>query len=101
MTTLLIVNYSIKDAQRFNEYRAVARPAILAGGGRLLTLADSTDLGEARAAGGTTAVLVFADRETALSTYQSDAYQAALAVRLEATSHSSAVLVDLPPGVEL
>jgi uncharacterized protein (DUF1330 family) len=102
MAALIIVNYDVDDSEGLDAYRKVARPALTAGGSStLVNTAETIDLGEGPGAGHQTVVLRFDSIETARAAWESDEYQAALPMRLAATTPRSAILVETLPGVEI
>ncbi|MEY2960088.1 MAG: hypothetical protein RLZZ01_2656 [Actinomycetota bacterium] len=102
MAALIIVNYDVVDPDGMETYRSVARPALADRGSTALVNTSSTvDLGEGPGAGTNTVVLRFDSVEAAREAWFSEAYQAALPMRLAAISPRSAVLVETLPGVEI
>lgn len=102
MAALIIVNYDVDDADALDAYRKVARPALAGHGSTgLVNTAATIDLGEGPGAGHQTVVLRFDSVEAARTAWESDEYQAALPLRLAATTPHSAILVETLPGVEI
>ena len=75
-----IVRVAVRDAQRYPEYLAAARPAFEKFGANFIVRGGSFDVmeGEAR---DRNVVIEFADRATAKACYNSPEYQAAKVIR--------------------
>ena len=102
MAALIIVNYDVDDPDALDAYRKVARPVLAARGSTgLVNTAATIDLGEGPGAGHQTVVLRFDSVEAARTAWESEEYQAALPLRLAATTPHSAILVETLPGVEI
>ena len=87
-----IVRVSVRDAQRYPEYLAAARPAFEKFGANFIVRGGSFDVmeGEAR---DRNVVVEFADRATAMACYQSAEYQQAKAIR-QACAEADFIIID-------
>jgi uncharacterized protein (DUF1330 family) len=88
MAAYLIVEHSITDAAKFEEYRAKAAPTIAKHGGRYLTKGGSHKMPE----GGhwrpdRVVVIEFPDMDSLNAWYMSSEYQPLIALRKESTSN--------------
>ena len=88
MAAYLIVEHSITDAAKFEEYRAKAAPTIAKHGGRYLTKGGSHKMPE----GGhwkpdRVVVIEFPDMDSLNAWYMSPEYQPLIALRKESTSN--------------
>jgi uncharacterized protein (DUF1330 family) len=95
MGALLVVNYDVNDQTMLGEYRPVAGPLLVGEAlGQVITISsDTVDLAEGTPAGSDTVVLRFASVEAAQAARQSDAYQAIINKRLNATTPKIAFIV--------
>ncbi len=91
-----IVRVAARNAERYPEYVAAARPAYEKFGARFLVRGGRCDTKEGMARE-RTVVVEFKDYETALACYQSPEYQAAKAIR-NAIADADFVIAE---GVEL
>ena len=98
MPCFLIVNYSVENPEMYGEYAAAAGPALKMGEvTKLLAIDPKTDQLEGEGAGHQTVVVKFDSKEQAREIIGSDAYQAIVGKRLDATSKHFAILVDALP----
>jgi uncharacterized protein (DUF1330 family) len=97
MTAYLIANYDVVDADGYLDYQSKAAPIMT--GGKLLVLDTSSNAKEGEP-GHQTVVIEYPDRETAEAAYESDEYQAVVAIRHAATANGRAVIVEgfVPPS---
>jgi len=75
-----IVRVTVRDAERYPDYLAAARPAFEKFGARFLVRGGAHDTMEGSARE-RNVVVEFADRDTAMACYRSSKYQAAKAIR--------------------
>ncbi len=96
MPALLIVNYDVKDRAALDGYRQAAGPLLVGPdlGEAFAISSDTVDLGEGTPAGKDTVVLKFASVEAAKAAWHSDAYQAVINQRLDATFPKIAFIVE-------
>ena len=92
MTAYLVANYDVVDADAYRDYQSKASP-LMEGGARILVLDPASTVKEGEA-GAQTVVIEYPSREAALAAYESDGYQAAVGIRLGATTNGRAVIVD-------
>lgn len=96
MTAYLIVNYELVDQAGYDAYRA-ADPGTALGipdTCQLLARDPNTTQLEGEGAGPRTVILQFDSVEIARTAYESEAYQAMLPHRLNASTRHFAILVD-------
>ena len=91
MAAYLIVNYDVTDPDGYRSYQKQAGPIME--GGKLLVLDAASERLEGDA-GAQTVVIEYPDRETALKAYRSDAYQAVVGIRHDATAKHRAMIAD-------
>jgi uncharacterized protein (DUF1330 family) len=84
MPAYVIVNVRVRDPERYRDYAAGTPAAIARFGGRFLVRGGEVDVREGSWSPERVVVLEFPDREAARAWYESDEYQALLAVRQEA-----------------
>ncbi len=96
MGALMIVNYDVADRTALDAYRKVAAPLLVGPNlGTAVAISDATiDLGEGHAAGRDTVILRYESVEAAEAAYRSEAYQAILPDRLNATTPKMAFIVE-------
>ncbi|ETW98421.1 MAG: hypothetical protein ETSY1_18845 [Candidatus Entotheonella factor] len=96
MAALMIINYDVFDRAALDAYRAVAAPILVGPSlGTAVAISGATvDLGEGHAAGSDTVVLRYESVEAAEAAYRSEAYQAVLPDRLNATTPKIALIVE-------
>jgi uncharacterized protein (DUF1330 family) len=87
-----IVRVSVRDAARYPDYLAAARPAFEKFGANFLVRGGACDVMEGSARE-RNVVVEFTDRATALACYRSAEYQAARALR-QACAESDFVIVE-------
>ena len=88
MAAYLIVEHSITDAAKFEEYRAKAAPTIAKHGGRYLTKGGSHKMPEGRHWKPDRVVVIeFPDMDSLNAWYRSPEYQPLIALRKESTSN--------------
>ena len=75
-----IVRVTVRDAERYPDYLAAARPAFETFGARFLVRGGAHEVMEGSARE-RNVVVEFADRATAMACYQSSEYQAARTIR--------------------
>ena len=98
MPAYLVVNYKIENPDLYGEYQAGAGPALKIGSEtKLVAFEPKSEVLEG-SPGHQTIILEFESKEKALAMYRSEAYQAVVGKRLDATSSHFAVVVDGLPG---
>ena len=94
MTAYLIVNFDVDDADTYKEYQKGAVPSLGIGGNAKVVAYDTeTQQVEGENAGHQTVVLEYPTIEEARAAYDSDAYQAVLPLRFQATSKHFGLIV--------
>ena len=81
MAAYVIYQGEVLDAERYEEYKAVAAETIRAAGGRYIVRGGDVEVLEGEAPAGRTVVLEFPDRETASRWYRSPEYAEARRIR--------------------
>ena len=96
MSAYVIAHATIKDQDKLKEYGALAGPSIKAAGGELVSAARVVDV-LAGSHGHERAVIIrFVDAHAARDWYTSDAYQTAVAIRVDAMD-AVFILAEDPP----
>lgn len=85
MSVFMVVQFSIFNPEKFERYAVASRETIRQFRGSVIARGVAEEI-HGKATYKTGAVLEFPDRQTALSWYQSDAYQALVPERDEAAS---------------
>jgi uncharacterized protein (DUF1330 family) len=93
MSVYLIVNASITDPARLDEYSAAVVPTLAGRDVQVRVVTNEAETLEGTPAGPRVVVLEFPDREAFRAWYDSPEYQAVLGLRLDSTD-GFAVLVD-------
>lgn len=97
MAGYLIVNFDVDDAAMYKQYQQGAVPSLGIGvDAKLIAYDKATQQVEGDGAGHQTVVLEFPTIEAARAAYESEAYQAVLPLRLQATSKHFALVVKGP-----
>jgi uncharacterized protein (DUF1330 family) len=96
VSAYVIYQAEVTDPATYDEYRALAGPALEAAGGRYLARGGEVTLLEGGAPPGRTVVMEFPSREAALAWYHGELYRAAREMRRGA-SITNAYVID---GVE-
>lgn len=95
MAAYIIVNYQVDNPDLYGEYMQGAAGALGIGDGADLIAFDTeSEVVEGDTAGHQTVVLRFDSKEKAREVWESDAYQAVVGKRHDATSKHFAVLVN-------
>ena len=96
MPALLIVNYDVTDRDALAGYRDAAAPLLVGPGlsEAVAVSSETIDLREGTSAGTDTVVLKFDSVEAARRAFSSDAYQAIINQRLDATEPKIAFIVE-------
>lgn len=97
MTTFMIVQARISDAERFRAYTAVVPALVARFGGRYRVLGGATTVLEGHWPDGKTVVSEWPDRASAQAFWDSAEYRAAAQLR-EGAGDFTVVLVDGLPG---
>ena len=97
MPVYVIAQSRIENRAMLDEYVGKALPTIQAGGGRVLAYEEAPEVVEGELGHPRTVLLEFPSREAFRAWYDSDAYQAILPLRLDAT-RGSLIVVDGLPG---
>lgn len=85
MAAYFIAQYVVKDGALYQEYAAAAGPTVAAHGGELIAFDVAAETIEGSPPGPQTVIIKFESTEAASTWYNSDAYQAVLGKRLQAT----------------
>lgn len=85
MTTYLVVNAKILDLDLLNEYQAGAGPTLAGHPVTPVVVTNDAEALEGSPMGGRCVILGFPDRDALMAWYKSDAYQAVIGKRLQAT----------------
>lgn len=85
MSVYFIAQYVVKNPDLYLEYQAGAGPTIQAAGGELVAFDVAAETVEGTPPGPQTVIIRFDSTEAAKAWYESDAYQAVVGKRLEAT----------------
>jgi uncharacterized protein (DUF1330 family) len=93
MSSFLIVNATITDQDKLNEYLAAVGPSFSGREVKILVSTNEATTLEGEPAGSRAVVLEFPDRAALLDWYHSDAYQAVIGLRFAATA-GFAIIVD-------
>jgi uncharacterized protein (DUF1330 family) len=94
MTAYLIVNFDVEDADTYKEYQKGAVPSLGIGANAKVVAYDTeTTQIEGENAGHQTVVLEYPTIEDARAAYDSEAYQAVLPLRFQATSKHFGLIV--------
>ncbi|MDA3038667.1 MAG: DUF1330 domain-containing protein [Actinomycetota bacterium] len=94
MSAYLIVNFDVDDAATYKQYQKGAVPSLGIGANAKVVAYDTETLQvEGESAGHQTVVLEYPTMEEARAAYDSDAYQAVLPLRFQATSKHFGVIV--------
>ena len=97
MAAYLIVNFDVEDVAMYKQYQQAAVPALGIGTNAKVVVYDKASKQvEGQGAGHQTVVLEYATMEEAQAAYDSDAYQAVLPSRLQATSKHFGLIVKGP-----
>ena len=97
MAAYLIVNFDVDDRAMYKEYQKGAVPSLGIGtDARLVAFDTASKQVEGEGAGHQTVVLEFATVEEAQAAYNSEAYQAVLPLRMQATSKHFGLIVKGP-----
>lgn len=96
MAALMIINYDVTDRTALDKYRGAAAPVLVGPNlGSAVAISGATvDLGEGHSAGSDTVILRYESVEAAEAAYRSEAYQAVLPDRLNATTPKMALIVE-------
>ena len=95
MAAYIIVNYQVDNPELYGEYMQSAAGALGIGDGTELVAFDTeSEVVEGDTAGHQTVVLKFDSKERAREVWDSEAYQAVVGKRHDATSRHFAVLVN-------
>ncbi len=86
MSCYLIVNASITDQEKLEEYRLAVGPSLAGRDVKVLVSTNEATTLEGEPAGDRAVILEFPDRAALLDWYHSDAYQAVIGLRLAGTS---------------
>jgi uncharacterized protein (DUF1330 family) len=86
MSSYLIVNASITDSDKLDEYLLAVGPSLAGRDVKVLVSTNDATTLEGEPAGCRAVVLEFPDREALLDWYHSDAYQAVIGLRHAATA---------------
>ena len=84
MSAYVIIHATIKDLEKVKEYAAIAGPTVAAAGGEFVSAGEVADVQVGKLGYDRAIVIKFPDKETAKAWYNSDDYQAAVAIREEA-----------------
>jgi len=93
MPVYVVAQGRIEDRKMLDEYLAKAGPTIGPSGGRVLAVDESPEVVEGRIDPPRTVILEFPSHEAFRAWYDSDAYQAALPLRLKSV-RGSLIVVD-------
>ena len=94
MAAYLIVNFDVDDAAMYKQYQKGAVPCLGIGTNAKLVVYDTASKQvEGEGAGHQTVVLEYATMEEAQAAYDSEAYQAVLPLRFQATSKHFGLIV--------
>lgn len=97
MAAFLIVNFDVDDAAMYKDYQKGAVPSLGIGTAAKVVAYDTASKQvEGSGAGHQTVVLEYATVEDAQAAYDSEAYQAVLPLRLQATSKHFGLIVKGP-----
>ena len=96
MPVYVVAQGRIENREMLDEYVAKALPTIESGGGRVLGYDEDPEVVEGDVEYPRTVILEFESREAFRAWYDSDAYQAALPLRLESTP-GTLIVVNGPP----
>ncbi len=84
MAAIVIVHFTVKDQEKFEQYRAGAGPTLGAFGGELMTRGSVTEVLHGDHDYKSAVLLKFPDADSVHKWYNSDAYQAIIPTRSEA-----------------
>ena len=97
MAAFLIVNFDVEDPAMYKDYQKGAVPSLGIGTNAKVVAYDTASKQvEGQGAGHQTVVLEYASVEEAQAAYDSEAYQAVLPLRLQATSKHFGLIVKGP-----
>ena len=97
MAALLIVNFDVDDPAMYKDYQKGAVPSLGIGtSAKVVAYDTASNQVEGHGAGHQTVVLEYATVEDAQAAYDSEAYQAVLPLRLQATSKHFGLIVKGP-----
>ncbi len=97
MAAFLIVNFDVGDPAMYKDYQKGAVPSLGIGTNAKVVAYDTASKQvEGQGAGHQTVVLEYASVEEAQAAYDSEAYQAVLPLRLQATSKHFGLIVKGP-----
>jgi uncharacterized protein (DUF1330 family) len=93
MAAYVIYTADVTDPEQYELYKTQAAPVVAAHGGAYIARGGGTDVLEGRSPSGRTVILEFPSMEAARTWYDSDEYQAARTLRVNAGT-ASAYIVD-------
>lgn len=86
MAGYFIAQYVVENPDLYREYQAGAGPTMQAAGGELVSFDVAAETVEGTPPGPQTVIIKFESTEAAKAWYESEAYQAVVGKRLEATT---------------
>ena len=98
MAAYFIAQYSVKDLALYQEYAAGAGPTLAAHGGELIAFDVAAETVEGTPPGPQTVIIRFESTEAANAWYNSEAYQAVVNKRLQATEGFSIISQTMNTG---
>ena len=98
MTAYVVIEALISDPEAYEEYKPLAAASVAAHGGIYRSRGGTTEALEGEPVVGRVVVLEFSDSEKARRWYHSDDYQAAVAVRKDASRSRIFIVEGYQPG---
>ena len=85
MATYFVVNSTVVDDAKLNEYQAAVGPTLAGHDVKIVAATNSAEALEGTSAGARMVILEFPTRDALLAWYNSDSYQAVIGLRFAAT----------------
>lgn len=96
MPVYVVAQGRIENREMLDQYVAKALPTIQSGGGRVLAFDETPEIVEGQIEHPRTVILEFESQDAFRAWYDSEAYQAALPLRLDSTPGSLIVVNGVP-----